>query len=176
VNDPPPTPPTLPSAATARPQQPEVETRAQFALVRVHQEEFFSGPLPPPDLLREYDKIAPGCAQRIIGMAEKEGDHRRTIQRWKVKGGLAARTRGQYLGWSLALVIAGLGACLIYSGRELTGFGALILAIAPLATPFLLARAEARQQADIADALRGLIEHDDEGQEDTLGEQQQLKP
>jgi uncharacterized membrane protein len=175
VNDPP-TPP-IPAAAT-RPQQPEVGTRAneQFALVRVQQESFFSGPLPPPELLREYDKIAPGCAQRIIGMAEKEGDHRRAIQKLKVRGGLAARTRGQYLGWSLAVVIAGLGAFLIYEGRELTGFGALILAIAPLATPFLLARAEARQQADIADALRGLIEHDDEGQEGAPDEQKQLQP
>jgi uncharacterized membrane protein len=95
-------------------------------------------------------------------MAEKEGDHRRTLQRMKVQGGLAARTRGQYLGWSLALVIASLGAFLIYTGREVTGFGTLVLAIAPLATPFLFARAEAKQQAAIAQALRQLTEHEDE--------------
>ncbi len=33
----------------------------------------FRGPLPPPAVLREYDQISPGLAEKIIGMAESEG-------------------------------------------------------------------------------------------------------
>lgn len=36
------------------------------------EEHLFSGPLPAPDVLRGYDDILPGAAERIIRMAEKE--------------------------------------------------------------------------------------------------------
>ena len=32
----------------------------------------FSGPLPPPSILEDYDRVCPGAADRIIKMAEKE--------------------------------------------------------------------------------------------------------
>jgi uncharacterized membrane protein len=31
----------------------------------------FQGPLPPPSILRGYDEITPGAAERIIAMAER---------------------------------------------------------------------------------------------------------
>lgn len=45
----------------------------------------FSGPLPPPDLLREYNQIVPGLAERIARMAEKEQDHRHYFERKLVR-------------------------------------------------------------------------------------------
>lgn len=39
-------------------------------------QESFSGPLPHPDLLRGYDAIKSGFAERIVRMAEKEQEHR----------------------------------------------------------------------------------------------------
>ena len=36
----------------------------------------FSGPLPPPEMLGEYEKVLPGAADRIICLAEKEQDIR----------------------------------------------------------------------------------------------------
>lgn len=35
-----------------------------------------SGPLPTPDVLKEYDVALPGAAERIMIMAEKEQEHR----------------------------------------------------------------------------------------------------
>lgn len=40
-----------------------------------------SGPLPPPELLRQYDSVCPGLAERIVKMAEEEVMHRRAIER-----------------------------------------------------------------------------------------------
>lgn len=36
----------------------------------------WQGPLPPPAVLEEYDRIRPGAAERILVMAEKEQQHR----------------------------------------------------------------------------------------------------
>lgn len=36
----------------------------------------FTGPMPPPELLRQYDAVVPGAAERILAMAEKEAQHR----------------------------------------------------------------------------------------------------
>jgi uncharacterized membrane protein len=39
----------------------------------------FSGPIPPPQILGDYDKVQPGFAERIIAMAEREQSHRHGI-------------------------------------------------------------------------------------------------
>ena len=36
----------------------------------------FSGPLPPPDALAQYDHVVPGAAERILKMAENEAEIR----------------------------------------------------------------------------------------------------
>lgn len=42
----------------------------------VHAQVEFSGPLPHPQTLRQYDEVLPGAAERILRMAEKQQDHR----------------------------------------------------------------------------------------------------
>lgn len=43
--------------------------------------EFFSGPLPPPATLRQFDEIAPAFAERLLRLTETEteAEHRRSI-------------------------------------------------------------------------------------------------
>src|SRR5688500_16942969 len=38
------------------------------------------GPLPPPAILRDYDSIIPGAAERILQMAECEYKHRHSLE------------------------------------------------------------------------------------------------
>ena len=40
----------------------------------------FHGPLPPPDIIREYESILPGSADRIFALAESEAVHRRELE------------------------------------------------------------------------------------------------
>lgn len=40
----------------------------------------FSGPLPHPAILRGYEDACPGAADRIIAMAERQGEHRRSME------------------------------------------------------------------------------------------------
>ncbi len=44
--------------------------------ISFQQSTIFSGPIPHPEILSQYEKISPGFANRIIAMAEKEQDER----------------------------------------------------------------------------------------------------
>jgi len=59
------------------------EQIAHHLVSSVSTTEIFSGPLPPPRDFAEYNKILPGAADRIVGMAEKEqqvrADNQKTI-------------------------------------------------------------------------------------------------
>ncbi|MCY3877998.1 MAG: DUF2335 domain-containing protein [Rhodobacteraceae bacterium] len=85
----------------------------------------FKGPLPPPVLLEEYEKIDSGLADRIVKMAESEMSHR---QQWEMKVLIAQKTdiqRGSWLGFMIAvgsLSVAGLCA---YLGEPLVAVAAL---------------------------------------------------
>ena len=41
----------------------------------------FSGPIPPPSIIKGYEEILPGSADRILAMAEKQSDHRQEMDR-----------------------------------------------------------------------------------------------
>ncbi len=51
--------------------QPDTKPEDSITRVEAHFQQF-SGPIPPPDLLRTYEEILPGTADRILAMAERE--------------------------------------------------------------------------------------------------------
>jgi hypothetical protein len=63
-----------------------VEFAAQVSLHR--------GPLPSPEMLRDYDSVLPGTAKRIIDQWERETSHRQELQRRIVSAFIAGRSRG----------------------------------------------------------------------------------
>ena len=76
----------------------------------------YTGPIPPPTALREYDAILPGAAERIMTLAEAEAKHRHTMDvegarqnDTVIEKSFDERKRGQWFGLiigSLALVTA----------------------------------------------------------------------
>ena len=45
----------------------------------------FSGPVPPPSILQEYDSAIPGSAERILKMAEEQSHHRQELEKMMVE-------------------------------------------------------------------------------------------
>lgn len=41
----------------------------------------FSGPLPPPSIMKGYEDIVPGSADRILSMAENQAKHRQSMEK-----------------------------------------------------------------------------------------------
>lgn len=64
----------------------------------------FSGPLPPSPMFREYEDVLPGAADRILGMAEKQAEHRQDWEKNALRSAQRDSMRGQWLGFSISLV------------------------------------------------------------------------
>jgi uncharacterized membrane protein len=96
----------------------------------------FSGPVPPPAVLGQYEEILPGSAERILSMAENEQSHRHYYD----NGLLGLFTRGQWFAFILGLAAIGAGTYLLSIGQDLGGFTSLILGLGPIIAALLFRR------------------------------------
>ncbi|MBF1054050.1 MAG: DUF2335 domain-containing protein [Parvimonas sp.] len=80
------------------------EEERNKVLSSVTQEYTYSGILPHPMLLKQFDEVLPGTAERIITMTEKEGEHRRIIEKQIVDSEFKIQNQGIKLGFLIALV------------------------------------------------------------------------
>ena len=113
----------------------------QNSQIAIHSHQSFSGPLPPPALLQQYNLCVPDGANRIIRMAEAEGEHRRSMERMALEKTFTEGTRGQYC----AAFIATFGiAGAIYLGSIGSAWAASIVGGSSLAI-IVLAFLKARQ-------------------------------
>lgn len=131
------------------------EERGDIIAAWALQSVYFEGPLPPSYMLREYEDILPGAADRIIGMAERQAEHRQSIE----KTAISSKSRAEILGVVFAGLI-GLGAIaggvyLIATGQGTEGLVAIIAAMGGLVGTFIYGtnsekkeRAEKRRQRD----------------------------
>lgn len=70
-------------------------------LTKIAVSEQFSGPMPHPKHLREYEEILPGSAERILSMAEKNGDHFKKMDEDSLHAEVDDRKRGMRYGAGL---------------------------------------------------------------------------
>ena len=68
-------------ATSVKKQQPTPKQQKNHEIIHQEVTQEFSGPIPPPKILEEYNKVAPDAADRIIAMAEQEACHRRSIEK-----------------------------------------------------------------------------------------------
>ena len=62
----------------------DTNKQVELAVSKIIQSEF-SGPIPPPNIIKGYEDIVPGAADRIISMAEKQAEHRQAMEHIMVK-------------------------------------------------------------------------------------------
>ena len=83
--------------------------------------ETFSGPLPPPQILAQYDSIVDGAANRIITMAEEQARHRRNMEANALNSDIKNSRLGLHYGLIIGLVAVIGGTFCIASGFEVGG-------------------------------------------------------
>lgn len=86
----------------------------------------FEGPIPPPDVLQQYNSIIPNAAERIIRMAEKQSDHRMDLEKKVVYSNI----KKSYVSMGLATSIALYG---LYIAKEIAINGNPAMATAIIA-------------------------------------------
>jgi uncharacterized membrane protein len=91
------------------------------------------GPLPPPEMLNDYNNVLPGLAERIVRMAESEQKHMHQVQRWYV----ASHFTGQAAAFLIALAGLVVGGLLIDAGHNIAGLATLFGGLAPVVGAFL---------------------------------------
>lgn len=95
-----------------------------------------SGPLPPPQMLQDYNGIIPDGANRIMLMAEKaqsaDIDDRHEMRR--------AERRGQYFAFVCVLAVLATGLVLTAVGREVVGSSIAVSSLAAMVYAFVRGR------------------------------------
>lgn len=112
----------LPNSSELEPEKEEM-----LRLVYARMEERISyGPIPTPEILREYNEILPGLADRIMRMAENQAAHRQGLE-GKMTTHNASRETGAHRSTTAILLTAVLcGTGLIATGHSVEGLVALI--------------------------------------------------
>lgn len=139
-----------PAQAPSPPGQSEI--LAQFAITAHH----FSGPLPPPEILRKYEDLLPGSAERIIAMVERQGAHRQDLEAEVVKSNCKNERLGMIFGLIICVMAIAAGIYAVKMGKEGFGIAAIISALAAPMTVFIYGKS--RQKKDLQASQQGVIE------------------
>ena len=109
--------------------KPENATR-----VEAHFQQY-SGPIPPPDMMRAYEEILPGSAERILNMAEREQARQINYD-----------NRGLLFGFIAALCLIALSAYIVSLGFAWQSVGVVIGSLAGTAGTFIYSNRSRRQE------------------------------
>jgi uncharacterized membrane protein len=101
----------------------------------------FEGPLPPPQMLAEYDRLIPNGADRMMKLLESQTNHRLLQESRSLEALHSLPARGQWIGTFLCLFFGSIGWHLSIEGRETVAALLFSTTIIGLVTVFVLGRA-----------------------------------
>ena len=138
---------------------PEDKKKEVAKAIMVVQQEFFSGPIPHPRLLAEYERLMPGSTDRFLKMAESQQAHRMELEGTAVKSQLKSNERGQLFGFVLStlVIIAGIVLFVLgmpWFGVSLIGGISLVLVVLFLGGKLHMA-ADLKKKKGSIDAQQG---------------------
>jgi len=108
-----------------------------------------------PAILREYEETAPGAAERIIKMAEKQMAHRHSLEKAIVESDVRRSRVGMIAGLVVALSCIIGGVIAILCGHDWAGATVATATVAALAGVFVFGTAS--RQKERHEKLRMLI-------------------
>jgi uncharacterized membrane protein len=102
----------------------------------------YSGPLPHPDILRGFEEIIPGSAERILAQFEQQSAHRRDVEARVIRSGAFSQQVGSISASLIGLIGVGGGVWLTYCGKSIAGLTSLIGTLAALVRVYLYKRTQ----------------------------------
>ena len=104
--------------------------------------------------------VVPNGAERIVALAERQVEHRQSLENAVVHANIRAESRGQTFAFLLALIVVVGGIVLIAFNKDVQGLAAIITAFIGLATVFVYGRWQQKQERERkrreADAASGI--------------------
>ena len=100
---------------------PTTETVRQIVRREISMSATFSGPLPPPEILIQYNDALPNGAERIIALAERQAEHRMTLERRVIEADIKRANWGLVTGFIVALAGLSASVFLVREGNTAAG-------------------------------------------------------
>lgn len=105
----------------------------------------FSGPIPPPEALERYEKIAPGAADRILTMAEMEQRHRHAYEDKEQRISFRAVFTTLIFAFLALLIVCAIVIFAISRGMEGTAIATILGAVASVVGLFLFRKSRGKK-------------------------------
>lgn len=104
----------------------------------------FTGPIPHPHILEQYDRVVPGSAKQIVDAFTKEGSHRRSLERADSR----RLSRGQGMGFFLAIFFFVVAGFLVLKEHDVVGTIFGTFDVVGLVTAFVWNRSEPAAESE----------------------------
>ncbi|REF28653.1 putative membrane protein [Xenorhabdus cabanillasii] len=98
------------------------------------------GPLPPPDVLKDYESILSGSTERILLFREKEQKFQYDNQKLALDGMIKKDRRGQWMGFSIAMFILIIATLFALRGEMVFAGTLITIDLIGLAAVFVIGR------------------------------------
>ncbi len=135
--------PQIPNAL----QQQEGQEKLAAEIVGImHQS--FSGPIPPPTILKEYNQIIPNGAERIMAMAEAQSEHRRKLESKALNTDSRNSLWGLIFAFILGMTVVISGVIVVFKGYKTTGSFISTTGLATLLGSFIYGTRERRKERE----------------------------
>ena len=122
------------------------ENPAAGATVSLVRQELYAGPLPPPNMLAEYDRIQPGFANRIFQLTEEQAHHRMSLERAVVLGDMKRSWVGLWCGLTVSLAAMVIAGILAWTGQGLAAGFVATMDIGSIVGTFVYATLKRKQE------------------------------
>ena len=115
--------------------QTQIDSSEQIIVSRQQ----FSGPIPPPEALKQYDIVVPGLAERIMKMAENEAASRLRNDDKLVDNIVRSSFLGIFFAFASVVLLAALACLALINDYPVVASGTVVI-IASVAGMFILFR------------------------------------
>lgn len=121
----------------------ELETKSKEELLSImmrmemSMEEYYSGPLPHPRILKGYEEIVPGAAERILTMAENQASHRQDIEKIAINSNVKDSRLGVIFAFIIGMTGTIGGIYAIVQGAVVSGTFITGASLASIVTSFI---------------------------------------
>jgi len=116
--------------------------------VVAYEQHSFSGPLPHPEILRQFEQVSPGAAERIIKMAEEQSLHRRELEKKVIESDISQSKWGQRLGFVISMTGLVVSALVAIYGNPIAGTIIGVGTIASLVGVFMYGTNSRKQERE----------------------------
>lgn len=108
----------------------------------------FSGPLPPPQVLKQYNDIVPGAADRVLSMAEEQSKHRQHLERYVIRTDGLKSVLGLLFAFGVAVIGLISGAYSAIKGQPLFGATVSITVLGGIVYAFIYGTRERMREVE----------------------------